>query len=89
MSLTFGSKKIGMNAIMGTRYINPKKLRTDLGLSRRQVGERINVSQSTVAGWENRRRIPNVIDIWKLAGALGIVQQNIGKLVAYWALVDD
>ena len=89
MSLTFSTKKIGMNAIMGTRYINPKKLRNDLGRTRKEVGARINVSQSTIAGWENRRRIPNIIDVWKLAGALGIVQQNIGKLAAYWALVDD
>lgn len=89
MSLYFSKPKIGMNTIMGERYINPKKLRRDLGLTCGDVGRRIGVAGSTVSGWENRRRTPNVIDIWKLSGALGIVQQNMGKLCAYWALVED
>jgi len=89
MALTFKQPRIGMNAIMGNRYINPKRLRKDLGLSCRQVGERVGCAGSTVAGWETRRRTPNVIDVWKLGEALGIVQQNMGKLCAYWALVED
>ena len=89
MNLKFKPHRLGMNAIMGTRYINPKKLRLDLGLSCRALGERCQVSGSTIAGWESRRRTPNAVQVWQLAGALGIVQANMGKLVAYWAIVDD
>jgi DNA-binding transcriptional regulator YiaG len=88
-ALTFKSSKVGMNAIMGPRYIHPKKLRLELGLTCREIGRRIGSAGSTVAGWETRRRTPNVVDVWRLAGALGVVQQNMGKLIAYWALVDD
>ena len=89
MSIASKQKRIGMNAIMGSRYINPKLLRVDLGLSCRVLGLRVGCAGTTISGWESRRRTPNVVDIWKLAGALGIVQQNMGKLCAYWALVDD
>ena len=89
MSMTFKPHRLGMNAIFGQRYINPKKLRLDLGLSCRELGKRCHVSGSTIAGWETRRRTPNVVQVWQLAGALGIVQSNMGKLVAYWAIVDD
>ena len=89
MSLTFKTKRMGMNSIMGNRYINPEKLRLDLGLSRRELGLRCQVSGSTIAGWEKRRRTPSVVHAWKLAGALGIVQQNMGKLIAYWVMSED
>ena len=48
-----------------------RKLRTDKGLSQRELAERMYVTRSTVARWENGSRLPDAIMIFRLAECLG------------------
>ena len=47
-----------------------QEIREDLGLSRKEVGERIDVSESTVGAWERGDRMPKNKNRKKLARAL-------------------
>jgi len=47
-----------------------RKLRTDKGLSQRELAERIYVNRSTVARWENGSRLPDAVMISRLARCL-------------------
>ena len=51
--------------------ITLRKLRTELGLSQRDLAERMYVTRSTVARWENGSRLPNAMMIARLAEFLG------------------
>ena len=44
----------------------------DLGLSRKQLAERVGVSQAAVALWVNMKTTPRAVVIPKLAEALGV-----------------
>ena len=48
-----------------------KKLRAEKGLSRKDLEERMYVTRSTVARWENGNRLPDVVMISRLAEVLG------------------
>ena len=49
-----------------------KKLRTDKGLSQRELAERMYVNRSTVARWESGSRLPDAMMISRLSKCLGI-----------------
>ena len=49
-----------------------KKLRTERGLSQKELAKELYVTQSTVARWENGSRLPDVEMIFKLAHRLGV-----------------
>ena len=48
-----------------------KKLRTEKGLSQRELAERVYVTRSTVARWENGSRLPDAMMISRLSLCLG------------------
>ena len=49
-----------------------KKLRIEQGLSQREVGERLNVSQQTIAQYERACFPPKAKTMDRLASALGV-----------------
>lgn len=51
---------------------NLKRLRTERGLSQRELAEKMYVTQSTVARWENASRLPDVTMLFRLAECLGM-----------------
>ena len=52
--------------------ITLKKLRTEKGFSQQEMAERMYVTRSTVARWENGSRLPNAVMISRLAECLNI-----------------
>ena len=56
-----------------------KKLRTDKGLSQRDLAERMYVTRSTIARWESGSRLPDVMMLSRLSECLGI---DIGTLLS-------
>ena len=48
-----------------------KKLRTEKGLSQRELAERIYVTRSAVARWENGNRLPDAETLSRLSACLG------------------
>ena len=48
-----------------------KRLRTEKGLSQIQLGKQMSVSNSTIARWENGKRLPDAAMISRLAEVLG------------------
>ena len=48
-----------------------KKLRTEKGLSQRELAERVYVTRSTVARWENGSRLPDAMMTSRLSHCLG------------------
>ena len=49
-----------------------KKLRTEKGLSRKDMEERLFVTRSTIARWENGTRLPDAAMITRLSKALDV-----------------
>ena len=49
-----------------------KKLRTEKGLSQRELAELMYVNRSTIARWENGNRMPDAMMISRLSRCLGI-----------------
>ena len=47
-----------------------RKLRTDIGLSQRELAERMYVTRSTVARWESGSRLPDAVMISRLSRCL-------------------
>ena len=48
-----------------------RKLRADNGFSQRELAERIYVTRSTIARWENGSRLPDAAMILRLSRCLG------------------
>ena len=75
--------------------ITLRKLRTELGLSQRDLAERMYVTRSTVARWENGSRLPNAMMIARLAEFLGADFNTLMNAAAesdespYVIIVDD
>ena len=44
-----------------------KDLRTDKGLSLKQLAKQLNVSDVAIGRWEKQQRIPNIIELKKIA----------------------
>ena len=58
--------------IMNTLFAETlKKLRTEKGLSQRQLGSKMFVNGSTITRWENGSRLPDAAMITRLARVLG------------------
>ena len=49
-----------------------KKLRTEKGLSQRDLAERMYVTRSTIARWENGSRLPDAAMLSRLSGCLDV-----------------
>lgn len=49
-----------------------RKLRMENGLSQRELAERIYVTRSTVARWENGSRMPDAVMVSRLSQCLGV-----------------
>lgn len=64
----------------------PKKLRTDRNLSQKDLAERMFVTRSTVARWENGSRLPDAIMIFRLSKCLDV---DINPLLSAAAESDD
>lgn len=63
-----------------------RKLRTDRGFSQRELAERMFVTRSTVARWENSSRLPDAVMIFRLAKCLGT---DVNTLLSAAAESDD
>lgn len=63
-----------------------KKLRIEKGLSQRDLAERMYVTRSTVARWENGSRLPDAAMLSRLAGCL---DTDIGTLLSTAIESDD
>ena len=63
-----------------------RKLRTDRGFSQRELAERMFVTRSTVARWENSSRLPDAVMIFRLARCLGT---DVNTLLSAAAESDD
>lgn len=71
--------------------MNPKKIRIDLGMSRKEFAERIKVSRRTVESWEqgvrkvglwNQAKIKKLIHdccLYEKYGSFGKEQKETGK----------
>ena len=58
---------------MNTRFAETlRKLRTERGLSQRELAKRMYVTRSTVARWENGSRLPDAAMISRVAQCLGV-----------------
>lgn len=49
-----------------------KKLRTERGLTQRELAERMFVTRPTVARWENGSRLPDAVMVSRLSQCLGV-----------------
>lgn len=63
-----------------------KKLRTERGLSQREMAEQVFVSRSTVARWESGSRMPDAAMISRLSGCLNV---DTGTLLSVAAESDE
>lgn len=59
-----------------------RKLRTERGISQKQLGEQLHLNRSTIARWENGMRLPDVLIIPRLAKCLGVDIETLYKLMA-------
>ena len=63
-----------------------KKMRTERGLSQRELADLVYVTRSTVARWENGSRLPDAVMISRLADRLGA---NVSVLLSAAAESDE
>ena len=61
---------------------NLRRLRTERGLSQKQLGEQLFVYHSTVARWESGSRLPDAAMIPRLARCLGVDANTLFCLAA-------
>jgi len=59
-----------------------RKVRTEKGLSQQEVADRVYVTRSTVARWENGSRLPDAMMILRLAKCLGMDANTMLQLAA-------
>ena len=73
---------------MGVIYVNTlfaetlRKLRTERGLSQKQLGKQLFVYHSTIARWESGIRLPDAAMIPRLAKCLGVDANTLFHLAA-------
>lgn len=63
-----------------------KKIRTEKNLSQRELAEKMYVTRSTIARWENGSRLPDAVMIYRLAQCL---DTDINSLLSVAAESDD
>ncbi len=56
---------------------NIKKTRKKIGLTQKQLGDLLNVSEVMISHWENNKRIPKIESIKKIASALDVSVYNL------------
>lgn len=78
MMLLFLKKKVGENMTFGEKLRN---IREKLGLSQRVLGERLGVTQQTIAQYEKAVEQPKLKTVRRLADALGV---PLYELVTDW-----
>ncbi len=72
-----------------------KNLRTEKNLSQQQLANKMFVNRSSIANWENGRRIPDIVIISRLARILGVEVTdladpgNIARDLPEVIIVDD
>ena len=49
-----------------------RRLRTEKGLSQKQLADRLHVERGSVTNWEAGRRVPSIDMLYKIAEALGV-----------------
>ena len=59
-----------------------RKIRTEKGLSQQELADRVYVTRSTVARWENGSRLPDAMMILRLAKCLGMDANTMLQLAA-------
>lgn len=59
-----------------------RKLREKIGLSQKQLGQKLYVNHSTVARWENASRLPDAAMILRIAHCLGADVNELFSLAA-------
>lgn len=59
-----------------------RKLRTEKGLTQKQLGEELFVYHSTIARWENGSRLPDALMIPRIAKCLGVDANRLFHLAA-------
>lgn len=59
-----------------------RKRREELGLSQRQLGNKVFVNQATIARWENGSRLPDAAMILRLSKCLGMDANTLFELAA-------
>lgn len=72
-----------MNALFADTL---RKLRSEAGLSQRELAKRMYVSRSTIARWENGSRLPDAVMLSRLAQCLGV---DVGDLLSAAAESDE
>lgn len=67
-----------------------RKYRKEAGLSQRELGEKLGVTQQHIAQYENGKRIPKLETINNIAGALGIGVRRLYPEFSYeeWKKTD-
>ena len=63
-----------------------KKLRTEKELTQQELADKINISRSAVARWENGSRLPDAAILLRLSGILGV---DVNMLLAAAAQSDE
>ena len=63
-----------------------RRLRTERGLSQRELAEQVYVSRPTIARWETGSRLPDAMMISRLAQCLGL---DVNELLSVAAESDD
>lgn len=70
-----------------------KALRTARGMSQQQLAQKLFVSRSSVTRWENGTRIPNLLQLSRIADFFNVeiseLVGDIGEEQAYVIIVDD
>ena len=61
---------------------NLRKLREEKGFSQKQLGQKVFVSNSTVARWENASRLPDAMMIVRIAKCLDVDVNSLFQLAA-------
>ena len=59
-----------------------RQLREEKGLSQKQLGQKVFVTHSTVARWENASRLPDAMMIMRLAKCLGVDVNSLFQLAS-------
>lgn len=54
-----------------------RRMRTDSGLSQKELAGQVYVTRSTIARWENGSRLPDAVMISRLAECLGVDVSNL------------
>lgn len=65
---------------------NIKKIRKEKGLTQKELGKLINVSESQIGSYENGYRNPKIVTIRKISKALDVY---MGEIIDDWELIPD